>query len=323
MAGWREGDLPKNRSQDGERMNKPAMKVLWKRTYSLYCSGWRRHFLTALPPAVFSVLVYVAGNVLLHELSRGFRLSGRLDRTFWILIFRTLAVRLPEFGLPWLMTAVAFAAVSSAILGNHAAENERRIADSYTSARERLGPILAVGLITFLVMVLGYAVVALCTQVIVSSPLAPKQHRVLVLEAVLGVGLALWVGLLSRAGLSIPYLMDHDGAGAWRAIKTSIRMSDGYEPFFIFLAVQTVLFSLLGPWLGRQALLRLWARGLISAPVYEWLRYSLDALAPAAVETVLFVGFTVLYMELKRTAHEAGQEDVSSEAVSAAPLSPR
>jgi energy-converting hydrogenase Eha subunit A len=304
-------------------MNKPGMKAVWQRTQSLYRSGWKRHFLTALPPSVFSVLTYVAGNALLHELSMGFRPTGEMDRTFWILIFRTLAVRLPEFGLPWLMTAFAFAAVSSAVLGNDVAKNQSSIADSYTSARERTGPILAVGLITYLVMILGYAIVSLCAQSIAFSSLAPKQNRLFVLEAVLFAGLAIWVGLLSRAGLSIPCLMDHEDAHAWGAIKTSIKMSDGYEPFFILLAVQTVALSILGPWLGRQALVQLWGKGLISSTALQLLGYSLDALVPAAVETVLFVGFTVLYLELKRAANEAVQQDVPAEAVSAAPLSPQ
>src|SRR5260370_38479896 len=118
MAGWSEGHLSKGVSQRDQRMNKPATKLLWKRTYSLYYSGWRQHFLTALPPSVFSVLVYVAGNALLHQLSRGFRISVRLDQSFWILFIRILGGRVPEFGFPWLMTAFAFAAVSSTVLRN-------------------------------------------------------------------------------------------------------------------------------------------------------------------------------------------------------------
>src|SRR5260370_24086059 len=97
MERWDSGDLSKSTSQSDQRINKPSTKLLWKRTYSLYYSGWRRHFLAALPPSVFSVLVYVAGNALLHQLSRGFRISGRLDQSFWILIIRTLGVRVPEF----------------------------------------------------------------------------------------------------------------------------------------------------------------------------------------------------------------------------------
>jgi hypothetical protein len=50
----------------------------------------------------------------------------------------------------------------------------------------------------------------------------------------------------------------------------------------------------------------------------EWLGYSLDALVPAAVETFLFVGFTVLYIELNRTANEPRKMGFSAEAVSAA-----
>ncbi|HET7871837.1 MAG TPA: hypothetical protein VFL42_04955, partial [Terriglobales bacterium] len=243
-----------------------------------------------------------------------------MDRTFWSLILRTLAVRLPQFALPWLMTTFAFAAVSSAVLGTDTKEHLHSIADSYTSARERVRPILTVGLITFLLAVAGYAAVAMCAQTIAFSQLVPRAYRGFALMTILYVGLAIWLGLLSRAGLSIPYLMQHEGAGAWNSVKASVSRSEGYEPFFVLLIVQTVFCSVWGPWPGRQVLFWFWRKSLIGPKTVEWLGYSLDALVPAAVETFLFVGFTVLYMELKRTANEETQQDFSSEAVRAAPI---
>lgn len=304
-------------------MSKIPARVLWQRTLLIYRSDWKQHFLTALPLAILSAAIYVAGNAVLHEVSRGFRISGGFNHTLWIVLARTLAVRIPEFGLPWVLTTIAYAAVSANILAKGSPRNDLGISDSYTSARERLGPLLRIGTFTFLSMLAGYAIVAVCEFGILISSMMPSQNRLILAEAVMFVGLSLWAGLVSRAALSVPILMTSDNRilGSWGAIKKSIKMSEGYEPYFILLVAQTLLFSFLGPWTGRQMLLQLWSRGSVSANAYEWIGYSLDALVPAAIETFAFVGFTVLYMEL--LARGSSVQIESTEGAGAIPISPR
>jgi hypothetical protein len=300
-------------------MSKIPARVLWQRTLLIYRSDWKQHFLTALPPAIISVLIYVAGNLLLVELYRGTR---PFDVNHMLLVIaEALPVRLTEVGLPWILTTIAFAAVSANILGKNPAR-ERAMSDSYSSTRERLGPLFRVGLITFAAMVAGYAI--WCSFLIGFSSSIPKQYRVMTLEVVLAVGVILWAGILSRAALSVPFLMTRDNRnrGAWDAIKKSIKMSEGYEPFFIFLVAQTLLLSFLGPWLGRLVLLQLYLRGSVSANAYKWIGYCLDALLPAAIETFAFVGFTVLYMELLEKGNEVHDVEFDEGTV-AIPISPR
>lgn len=302
-------------------MSKIPMSVLWQRTLLIYRSDWKQHFLTALPPAIISVLIYVAGNLLLIEL---YRKARPFDVNRMLLITaKALAVRLSEFGLPWVLTTIAYAAVSANILVKSPA-SERAISDSYSSARERLGPLSRVGLITFAAMVAGYAISSACAFVLGFSSFVSKQYRLVTLEVVMAGGLILWASLLSRAALSVPILMTSDNwaLGAWGAIKKSIKMSDGYEPYFILLVAQTLLLSFFGPWMGRQMLLQLWSRGAVSANAYEWIGYSLDALLPAAIETFAFVGFTVLYMELLERG-DVVHDLESTEGAGAIPISPR
>jgi len=302
-------------------MSKIPTRVLWQRTLLIYRSDWKKHFLTALPPAIISVLIYVAGNLLLIEL---YRRARSFDVNQMLLITaQSLAVRLIEVGLPWTLTTLAYAAVSANILIKSPTSG-RAISDSYSSARERLGPLFRVGLITFVAMIAGYAISSACSFVIGFSSFVPKQFRLMTFEVLLAVCVILWAGLLSRAALSAPILMTSDDRtqGAWDAIKKSIKMSEGYEPFFIFLVAQTLLLSFLGPWLGREVLLQLWLRSSVSANAYKWIGYSLDALLPAAIETFAFVGFTVLYLEL--VERDNGVQDVElDEGTVAIPISPR
>jgi hypothetical protein len=302
-------------------MSKIPTRVLWQRTLLIYRSGWKEHFLTALPPAIISVLIYLAGNLLLVELYR-------VGRPFYVnhvllITSKALAVRLTEFALPWILTTLAYAAVSANILLK-SPTSERAISDYYSPARERLGSLFRVGLITFPAMVAGYAISLAFSFVIGFSSFVPKQHRLMTLDLVLAASVILWAGLLSRAALSVPILMTSDNRtqGAWDAIKKSIKMSEGYEPFFIFLVAQTLLLSFLGPWVGRQVLLQLWLRDSVSANAYSWIGYSLDALLPAAIETFAFAGFTVVYMEL-RGASRVVQDAESTEGIGSIPISPR
>jgi hypothetical protein len=113
--------------------------VLWKRTSFLYRSRWKQHFLTALPPAIFSTLIYVGGNMLLLELYRRARPSDP-NHMLLIGVLNLITIRLPEFCLPWILTTIAYAAVSSNIITTGSLA-ERAIYDSYSPARERIGPL--------------------------------------------------------------------------------------------------------------------------------------------------------------------------------------
>jgi|GEM_PF-5732487 hypothetical protein len=305
-------------------MNKVPMKTLWQRTFVLFQSGWRQHILVIVPPLILSVLIYVAGNTFLHELMRGVRVSGKLNPLLWVVIGKTLAVRLPEFGLPWILMIIAYAALSANILAKSTIQHAGAISTSYASALARLGPLVKIGMFTFAAAVAGYAILAACASGIAFSSLIPGQDRYVVLEIILLGGFASWTGFLSRVALSVPLLIDKDNEarGAVNAMRWSIKISEGYELFFLLVVYQAFLLNIVGPWLGKLGLYYLWTRNSISSNSYVWLGHSVEALFLIAVETLIFVAFTGLYVELKE-ANKVVQGPECSEGNGAIPDSPR
>jgi hypothetical protein len=284
--------------------------------------------MTAWPPSVFSVLVYVAGDAIVKNIFRGVRNGwigpggGEYQRRLLIASLEALPVRLFELGLPWLMTAFAFAAVSSRLLPG-SPESQLRIADAYTAARERLRPILAVGLITFLLTLLGGAISIFCASVLGSRRLIPAEYRVLAVQTILWVCLGGWLTMVSRLALSIPSIMDNLHITTWRAIRASYRLSEGYQRLFLVFVAQMIGLSLLIPFLENKLLFLLWQRNFTAWAGYSWVARGLYSVLTAVLETSIFIGFTVLYMEVKDAQKPDDQEEVSSEGITAMPLSPR
>jgi hypothetical protein len=320
MAGRDEGYIPEDQAASDSRMKRVRLKVLVGKTLALYFSRWKQHFLTALPPAILAVLVYAVAPVFLRAIRHGVRPVPGPD--LWLAVIEAVPVQLLEFCLPWLLTAYAFAAVSCSLLPGSMGR-EHAIYDAYTLARERIRPILAVGLITFGLALVGGIVSIFCAVTLTRGPSVPREYRGVAAEVIFTAGLIAWMTLLARTSLSIPCLMDRLEISAWQAIKTTSRLTDGYEPFFFLLIAPTISLSVLVPLLCRQAFAQLWDRGLINGTGYRWLGYGMDVIAAAALETLAFVGFTILYLELAQLADDKVQGDVPSEAMSAAVIGPR
>src|SRR5215471_2623140 len=320
MAGTDEGCIPEDQAASSSWVKRVPLRVLLRNTLALYFSRWKQHFLTALPPAILAVLVYAVAPVFLRAIWRGVRMGPGPD--LWLAAIQALPVQLLEFCLPWLLTAYAFAAVSCSLLPGSTGR-EHAIYDAYTLARERIRPILAVGLITFGLALVGGIVSIFCAVTLTRVPSIPREYRGVTAQVISTIGLIAWMTLLARTSLSIPCVMDRLEIGAWKAIKTTTRLTDGYEPFFFLLIAPTISLSVLVPLLCRQAFAHLWDRGLINSVGYQWLGYGIDVIAAAALETLAFVGFTILYLELPQLADDKVQGDAPSQAMSAAPIGQR
>src|SRR5215472_15652636 len=294
-----EGYIPQDQAASDGRMKRVRLKVLLGKTLALYFTRWNQHFLTALVPAILAVSVYAAAPFFLRAIWHGVRLAPGAD--FWLAVVEALPVQLLEFCLPWLLTAYAFAAVSCSLLPG-SMDREHAIYDAYTLARERIRPILAVGLITFGLALVGGIVSIFCAATLTRAPFIPREYHGVTAQVISTIGLIAWMTLLARTSLSIPCVMDRLEISAWKAIKRTTRLTDGYEPFFFLLIAPTISLSVLVPLLCRQAFAHLWDRGLINSVGYQWLGYGMDVIAAAALETFAFVGFTILYLELPQLA---------------------
>jgi len=117
--------------------------------------------------------------------------------------------------------------------------------------------------------------------------------------------------------------MDKPQVTAWNAIKISCGLSEDYERFFLVLVAQTIALTLLFNFLEKTFLSLLWERNTTYWEIYPLVANGLYSVVAAVLDTGVFVGFTVLYLEVKDAPKEAAQEEAFAEGVSAAPISPR
>jgi hypothetical protein len=204
-----------------------------------------------------------------------------------------------EGAVYWLLSAFLFAAVATSVLAEDETET-RHLADAYTVARERLGPILIASLLawtcyTFSRLITGFAVM----KISVGFHLGPIPHSVL-----FHLPLVLICGLLSRVGLVIPRLIDNRQDSLASAIRTSIRQSEDWEPFFMLFVLKSAILGYALYWIARNGLEWLWRKGLLSDALDLWVYRLVFISIAAALETPLFIAFSLLYRAKTRPAPE-------------------
>src|SRR5436305_8258512 len=139
---------------------RPANWYLLRRTYQLYGSCWKRHVLIALAPTLFSFLIYFLGGQLATTVSRQLTRwdAGHLSPRSVEITAARLAIQFLYFGLTWILTIHAFAAVCNAVTENTSPEMQG-IRDAYSAVRERLSGIVRVSMITYVLAAVGFELV--------------------------------------------------------------------------------------------------------------------------------------------------------------------
>jgi hypothetical protein len=111
-------------------------------------------------------------------------------------------------------------------------------------------------------------------------------------------------GLLSRLGLAIPLLIDDPGSSLSSALRNSIRKTEDWEPFFMLFLIKSAIAGFAFYWLADQALSWLWQRSILTATLYPWVAPLVYISLAAALETPLFIAFSILYREKTRPKEE-------------------
>jgi hypothetical protein len=297
---------------------------LLRRTYELYGSLWKRHVLIAFPATIFSFLIYFLGGQLVTAVSRPLTRwdASHLTPRFFEITAATLAIRFLYFGLTWIFTMCAFAAVCSAIVEKTSPEMQN-IGDAYSGVRERLSGIVSVGMISYLPAAFGFWVI-----VGGSAPIAFKlgswRHFELTYWMLVSAGSVALFSFLCRFGLSIPYLMVRRPPIPVReAMRVSLSMTKGHESYFAVLVLKLVVASFGGYWLGRYLLPKLWLTYEFTYATSQWLMVIWGIILAVISEPFLFIGLTVLYQECVRTMQSAETEAVATAATAPAPIGPR
>ncbi len=202
----------------------------------------------------------------------------------------------------WALSGFFFAAVASNILRDEG-DTMLPLSDGYTKARRRVGLVVTVSLLCWTLfwfgrMVFNFSVV----RVLGRSPLSTHAYVMNVIFAAVTLLLA---GLLSRLGLTIPDLMHNPKAMLRQALSVSVKKTENWELFFTVFLIKSALLGFGLYWLGTQGLDWLWRRGALNATTFPWAARVVYISLAAALESPLFIAFSVLYRETRFTQEDA------------------
>jgi hypothetical protein len=137
---------------------------------------------------------------------------------------------------------------------------------------------------------LGFGVILFVDVVLVRQ--ADRSHSLSLGYWVAVVGVLIVSYVLSWFGMAIPLALQEEISG-WQAMKLSLGISNGYEGYLFVLLLE----SLGGSYFAALALhygFRLLGLGHLRGDWLGWVALSASAIASAAVQAPMFIGFTVL-----------------------------
>jgi hypothetical protein len=218
---------------------------------------------------------------------------------FWVVL---TAVALLEGAVYWVISGFFFAGVASNVLGGAGSEKPL-LTDAFTMARQRFGAITAVALVIWAGFALSRGIVGLALFSILDR--LGLMGNLIVVTVTLVLLLLLLGGLFSRLGLAIPALIDNPGNSVSQSLRRSLAKTESWEPFFILFLAKSAALGYAAYWLLNFGLDRLADRGMPREDARIWLTSALYVSLAAALESPLFIAFSLLYRDSKLKREEA------------------
>ena len=262
---------------------------LLSEVFVLYRQNFPRWFAITAPTSLAAAFVLLMAD---QQIKAIFKSIPQGQIPFHLAeLAETLIVRFGAFFIAWLLGAFALGAIATAV-GNFDADNEEVwVPDSHQRTREHIGAVFVIALFTFCGMIVGMLGVGIVTSAIVRMVGWVRFSRFS-----LAAGLAGYVvvaSILSWFGTAIPLIV-RGNIKVWPALKRSLYLSNGYEALLLLLIVESLVGSYVG-WYAVQYSFALFAPiSFKYSAWYGWTLYFAAALASAAVQPPIFIGFSLL-----------------------------
>lgn len=277
---------------------KPTWNVVLARTYELYGQHFGTFMKIAILPALIAWLYEYAYRLAFRQAV----LHGWLGRKSIGNVPLMAGLGLTQGSIYWIISGFFFAAVASHVLCEPVEESSP-LTDAFSAARSRIGAVVAVALLAWVLFWIGRIVSGIAVYgVFGGSHLMRNYWAVMFIVA---IPLLLLAGLLSRLGLAIPALMAEREISVSQSLKQSMALTERWEGFFMMFLAKSAAVGWLGYWVANVLLDRMWVRGLLTRATYPWAQTLLYLGIAMIVETPLFISFAVLYREMKRPEESA------------------
>ncbi len=268
----------------------PRPRVLLKDFYSLYGSRFRRWFLITAPTSLLASVVLLMADQCIHAIY-GSIPRGEIQY-HWSEVLEAWFLRYGSFFISWFLGCFALAAIAT--VANHRDGDDGDdvwISDSFQRAREHFGPLLLAAFLTFGLFLVGMAAV-LSVDVALSLRVTALHSARFGYYAVL-IGYVVVASIISWFGMAIPLILAGD-VGVRKALKRSLKLSNGYEGFLFLLVVESLAGSYVAWYAVHYGLSFLFPIQLRFTGWYGWLVYFVSILASAALQPPMYIGFSLL-----------------------------
>lgn len=272
-------------------------KLSWgyvlSKSYKLYAQDFWTYFRIAVIPAVLAyVFTYFERPASLHFLRSGFLPMFSLK---WVAL--AIFITFLQGAVYWTISAFFFAAIAGT-LENLKSTDTPAIAVAFILVRKRLGALVSIALLTWILFFLGRALSGFAVFELLEH--LGLGRNFWALSGGIGLMLVLLAGLLSKFGLAVPELISNPSVSASDAIRNSLKETAGWELFFMMFLVKSAVFGYCINWLADLGLNWKWHHWTLNETAYFWIQWIIYICIAAALESPLFIAVCVLYNELKK-----------------------
>jgi hypothetical protein len=271
---------------------------LLTQSYGLYRKRFWRLFCVALLPALLAYLWrYVYHLAVRHLLKTGALVFP--SKSYLAIV---AALGWLDGAFYWIVSVFFFAAVATVVLGL-SRKQQPAISDAFTQARARIGALTGVALLCWTIFWLGRAATTFALwSALDRLRLHPSFYA---MALILSLPSLLLAGLLARLALTVPALMDQPEISIKEAMRASLKKTEGWELFFMMFLVKSAVLAFGLYWLVDYGLDWLWQRAVLTQSIYPWFSQAFYICIAAAVESPLFIAFSMLYRDSRVTEVEA------------------
>lgn len=271
---------------------------LFVRVQSLYLKQFRQWFAITAPTSVVAAVCIALVDAKVREIFRG--------ATTWTDLYyshktaEAIALRSAGLFFAWFLGCFALGAIATVVsnldLGDDA---DTALRDSHQRAREHLGGIFLIAIVSIVAFLIGIVVVQIVFHAVEKVGGRALMNRKY-LPAWL-IGYVIVASIVSWLGMAVPLVL-RGNVSVWKSLKKSIEASDGSQGFLCLLVGQSLVGSYLAWFLTFYAL-----RFLVPAHIrlwiwYGWIELLVFTLASAAVQPPMFIGFSLLAEQSTRLA---------------------
>jgi hypothetical protein len=279
----------------------PRPRLLLKDVYVLYGSQFRRWFVITAPLSLLASAVLLVADGQIRAIYESIP-RGEIQYHFQE-IAETGVLRFGSFFISWLLGCFVLAAIATAVEGLEGEDSDGVWkSDSYQRTREHYGTFFLAAVLIFCVFLAGMAVFGFVVFALIR--VAGWAHFSRFKYGASLVGYVVVASIVSWFGMAIPLILSGE-LGAWKALKRSVKLSNGYEGFLFLLVIESLAGSYLAWYAVHYGLAFLFPAQLTYTAWYGWLVYFVSVLASAAVQPPMFIGFSLLARNEPTTAASA------------------